>query len=345
MLTEQEFENCKNASAMAFNNTASGLTKGLQISSNTGNASFLSEDYRKISTCKKSSGFGAESYINNNKKEIILAIGGACGPADYGNMAGLAFGFLTRQYNDALNYYTDVKNKYPNYEIVVTGSSLGGTLAQALGATTGCKAVTINSWGIKDLMPKIGMNPNSKYPNIKNYRTSNDLLYLLQNSLSDKCIGQTYIIPSNYKNPIQSHQNIDILDINNAIASEKWEKEHGKISLIGYYKEKYKNDFATPIKYDIKDPFIQGFDGEKKNDRNPSQKTADEINNDKWNSNDISFLEGFHSKDKDNHLIKEAKNKRKEKAKSKGNEGKGPNGEDGYWYTTKTGKHVFVPDD
>ena len=61
--------------------------------------------------------------------------------------------------------------------------------------------------------------------------------------------------------------------------------------------------------------------------------------------NDISFLEGFHSKDKDNHLIKEAKNKRKEKAKSKGNEGKGPNGEDGYWYTTKTGKHVFVPDD
>lgn len=42
MLTEQEFENCKNASAMAFNNTASGLTKGLQISSNTGNASFLS---------------------------------------------------------------------------------------------------------------------------------------------------------------------------------------------------------------------------------------------------------------------------------------------------------------
>ena len=65
------------------------------------------------------------------------------------------------------------------------------------------------------------------------------------------------------------------------------------------------------------DPFIQGFDGEKKDDRSPSQKTADEINNDKWNSNDISFLEGFHSKDKDNHLIKEAKFRRVKRSETR----------------------------
>ena len=40
-------------------------------------------------------------------------------------------------------------------------------------------------------------------------------------------------------------------------------------------------------------------------------------NNDKWDSDDISFLEGFHSKDKDNHLIKEAKFRRVKRSETR----------------------------
>ena len=82
-------------------------------------------------------------------------------------------------------------------------------------------------------------------------------------------------------------------------------------------KQKIMANFNSFVKYDIKDPFIQGFDGEKKDNRSPSQKTADEINNDKWDSNDISFLEGFYSKDKDNHLVKEAKFRRMKRSETR----------------------------
>lgn len=93
-------------------------------------------------------------------------------------------------------------------------------------------------------------------------------------------------------------------------------------------------------------PFLQGFlDDERQDNRTSSQKLAEDIDNDKWNDNEIAFLEGFNSDEPDVHLIKEVKERRKEKAKSQGNKDKGSNGENGYWFTDKYGKHHFVPGD
>ncbi len=197
------------------------------------------------------------------------------------------------------------------------------------------QAVFLNGWmnRIKDLEKNINkiINSGLYIPPYQNDITIYDKEYKYSNLLDPYKINNknTRINTEEQKEKVQNARN--------RFLYEKHKRKQISVDI--------NTGFAAPIQYDKKDPFIQGFDGEKKDDRSPSQKTADEINNDKWDSNDISFLEGFHSKDKDNHLIKEAKNKRKEKAKSKGNEGKGPNGEDGYWYTTKTGKHVFVPDD
>lgn len=316
-----------------------------------------------------SSGLKYAVYVNQNKpNEVILAFAGTDinmgkrnAIKDIFNDFQMGASYLPSQFKDAIPVYVKTKQKYPNAKITITGHSLGGSLAQLVGAATGEKTVTFNPYGTKNIfkhLDKFGVNKNKDYSNITNYKTSNDLLFnAFELGNCNKNPGKTYIVEDN-SNMFDSHNNLLIIPNAKKIHSETFisdrlnEKESANHSnnfkLKGYlsYDDIRYNDYSKAAEdSSATDPFIQGFDGEKKDDRSPSQKTADEINNDKWDSNDISFLEGFHSKDKDNHLIKEAKNKRKEKAKSKGNEGKGPNGEDRYWYTTKTGKHVFVPDD
>ena len=41
-------------------------------------------------------------------------------------------------------------NHFSNYNIILTGHSLGGALAQMIGAVTGAETVTFNAYGIKD---------------------------------------------------------------------------------------------------------------------------------------------------------------------------------------------------
>ena len=308
-----------------------------------------------------SSGLKYAVYVNQNKpNEVILAFAGTDffskrkeeRNKDIENDIDMFMKKVPEQFYDAICVYADTKKKHLNANITITGHSLGGSLAQLVGAVSREKTVAFNPYGTKQILDNLKeykIIQHSDYSNITNYKTSNDLIFnAFELGNCNKNPGKTYIVEDNM-GPINSHSNFDAITKGTPIPAEKYIETHSYSTQIKKFKEEQKQkimaNFNSFVKYDIKDHFIQGFDGEKKDDRSPSQKTADEINNDKWDSNDISFLEGFHSKDKDNHLIKEAKNKRKEKAKSKGNEGKGPNGEDGYWYTTKTGKHVFVPDD
>ena len=52
---------------------------------------------------------------------------------------------------EALKLYDKVAAEYPNAHIVLTGHSLGGSLAQIVGAIRGAEAVTFNAYGTRDM--------------------------------------------------------------------------------------------------------------------------------------------------------------------------------------------------
>ena len=279
-----------------------------------------------------SSGLKYAVYVNQNKpNEVILAFAGTdinTGKRntikDVFNDFQMGASHLPSQFKDAIPVYVKIKQKYPNAKITITGHSLGGSLAQLVGAATGEKTVTFNPYGTKNIfkhLDKFGVNENKDYSNITNYKTSNDLIFnAFELGNCNKNPGKTYIVEDNM-GPINSHLNFDAIAKGAPIPAEKYMEAHSYSVQIKKFKEEQKQkimaNFNSFVKYDIKDPFIQGFDGEKKDNRSPSQKTADEINNDKWDSNDISFLEGFYSKDKDNHLVKEAKFRRMKRSETR----------------------------
>lgn len=59
---------------------------------------------------------------------------------------------LPNQYVDAQKFYEKVRKDFPNQEIVFTGHSLGGSLAQLMSNKTGHETVTFNAYGIRDIL-------------------------------------------------------------------------------------------------------------------------------------------------------------------------------------------------
>lgn len=86
---------------------------------------------------------------------------------------------LPSQFYDAENFYFDVQNrlrdKVKDYTFKFTGHSLGGSLAQLIGAKHGNETVTFNAYGIENI-ENIDVNFSN---NIVNYGNNNDLIYNL----------------------------------------------------------------------------------------------------------------------------------------------------------------------
>lgn len=116
-----------------------------------------------IDKISRNSGMQAGIYQHRETYELVLAYRGteACDfPCsldetteylrDLATDTALTFGFDDAQFKHAINYARDVANRYPNQKITVTGHSLGGGLAQAVGAVLGLKTFAFNSAPVPD---------------------------------------------------------------------------------------------------------------------------------------------------------------------------------------------------
>ncbi|BCG64299.1 MAG: hypothetical protein methR_P2072 [Methyloprofundus sp.] len=106
----------------------------------------------------KDSGMQAGLFNNNETGELVLAFRGTescefpCSFAetkesvlDLAADALLSFGESGPQFRHAFNFAQQVLDNYPEYKITVTGHSLGGGLAQAVGAVFQLKTFAFNS--------------------------------------------------------------------------------------------------------------------------------------------------------------------------------------------------------
>jgi hypothetical protein len=93
--------------------------------------------------------------------------------------------FLKRipdQFYDGLAFYDRVKNKFPDYKIIIVGKSLGGAVAEMIGAVKGDETYTFAAPGMHYTLSKlqdefkeeIKKNGRSNFSYIKNYYNIND---------------------------------------------------------------------------------------------------------------------------------------------------------------------------
>lgn len=161
-------------------------------------------------------GFSAEVFEVDGK--IVIAYRGTDDTKD--RIADLKMGFFgeTKQHKQALDYYKRVVNNYCKdengnitKEIVLTGHSLGGSLAQYVAYINDEKAVTFCAYGMKNRLKKEEYNElkmlNAEN-NIKNYGNNRDPIFM---SNVKNHIGQTLVIKDEhkfYKDGIESRHSL-----------------------------------------------------------------------------------------------------------------------------------------
>ena len=112
-------------------------------------------------------------------EEVVIAYAGTNSISDiiYDDILGIASGNVPGQYTGALNFYNSIlqmDNVSSNAEIVLTGHSLGGALAQLVGAKESLSAITFNAPGMMYALSQIGCSSSDVYDYIQNYIVMND---------------------------------------------------------------------------------------------------------------------------------------------------------------------------
>ena len=133
---------------------------------------------------------------------------------------------IPHQFKAACSYFESIKEIYPN--IVFTGYSLGGSIAQLLGSKYGNETITFCAYGTGQMLKSDGSN-------IRNYGNAADPIFLAN---FDNQIGSVYIMPVHFEktlNPLYYHMMF----------------QHGKPSEAN----KFTGNFVELVKkYDV--PFI-----------------------------------------------------------------------------------------
>ncbi len=164
--------------------------KSLSIGVYKGNEKSIPKGWIKVSEYDKKSGFHGEAFYKDGK--VVIAMRGTNDKDDLANDVDMAKKKLPNQYADAQKFYEKVKKDFTNQEIVFTGHSLGGSLAQLMSNKTGHETVTFNAYGVRDILQG---NVRDNLENIRNYGNINDTVF---NNNIDNQLGSTYVIKKNY---------------------------------------------------------------------------------------------------------------------------------------------------
>jgi len=167
--------------------------KALSIGVYKGNEKSIPKDWIKVSEYDKKSGFHGEAFYKDGK--VVIAMRGT---DEFVNdfikedIRHLAKKKLPNQYVDAQKFYEKVRKDFPDQEIIFTGHSLGGSLAQLMSNKTGHEAVTFNAYGVRNILQGY---VRDNLENIRNYGNINDTVF---NNNIDNQLGSTYVIKKNY---------------------------------------------------------------------------------------------------------------------------------------------------
>lgn len=180
---------------MTKNLTFDNEMKSLSLGVYKDNKNSIPKDWVRFSERdNESTGFHAETFYK--KGTVVISMRGTY-PFSYQDIIlnDMAMGTnnLPIQYIDAINYYNEIQQTFPNSKIVFTGHSLGGSLAQLMGNLTGNEAVTFNAYGVGNLLNGNINYENSK--NIRNYGNINDLVFMMN---FDNQLGHTQVINSSF---------------------------------------------------------------------------------------------------------------------------------------------------
>lgn len=170
----------------------------------------------------KGTGFDATVYKNGNN--VVIAYRGTEGNEPLGrgykdivaDARYVVFKQKTRiekfpnQFNDSVKFTKEIKNKYPNATVTLTGHSLGGALAAYAGAIENIEAVTYSSPSVIDILPedvKRKADRGEFDSRIINYVHPQDSVGAGYIREYRKHIGSTYYIGSRFE--IENVHNID----------------------------------------------------------------------------------------------------------------------------------------
>ena len=164
------------------------------------------DGWEPIKTNKNSkNGFKATAFTNGNA--IIVAYCGTNGTSDILSDTQLAQDKIPEQFKDANEFYEQIRKENPDSIILVTGHSLGGSLAQLIASKhKDTNAVTYNAHGVD----KIVNSENSEHDfsdnqNCYNYIIKGDIV-----SNSSKHVGLTTVLKNDKfdKHGISNYQKI-----------------------------------------------------------------------------------------------------------------------------------------
>jgi len=155
----------------------------------------LPNDWQKINSYSKINGLQATVYKKGNK--IIISYSGTNSLLDFlGSDIPLGTNSLPIQYKSANKIYKETIQNYAGARIIVTGHSLGGSLAQLISAANGCLAVTFNAYSTAEILKNAGCE-NIKNLNIINYGNPNDSVFA---SMGNEQPGRTFITNTDLNN-------------------------------------------------------------------------------------------------------------------------------------------------
>jgi len=170
-----------------------------QVNANTNGASFADPSgqtwQQQAFTSDDQTGYQGAVFVNVKTNAVVLVNRGT-EPSSYRDLASdlqMGVGKLPQQYASASNLFDEAKKVAnsigaPQSSILITGHSLGGSLAELLGAKYSNPTETFNPYGVGNLLSQLGLRPGT-YDNIVNHVTEADPVSVAPGS---QMLGSTY---------------------------------------------------------------------------------------------------------------------------------------------------------